>query len=57
MSTLPKWTSTDVNRRVSSIPEDIAFGFDQIFLHNMEREQRDFIEDFGPRVLPELGLQ
>ena len=44
-----------MNRLVSDIPEDIAFGFDRNFLHNMSTEQRDFIDG----VLSEgiVGLQ
>ena len=49
--------SSEPQRHVSWIQEDIAFGFDQIFLHNVNTEQRDFIDDFGAKVLPELGLQ
>ncbi|WP_207421297.1 TIGR03885 family FMN-dependent LLM class oxidoreductase [Desertivirga brevis] len=36
------------------IKKDIELGFEKIILHNVNREQRLFIEDFGREVLPML---
>jgi coenzyme F420-dependent glucose-6-phosphate dehydrogenase len=48
--------------RISSNPEQyvewiqqyIQLGFDEIILHNVNREQQRFIEEFGEQVLPTL---
>lgn len=36
------------------LQEDLDMGFEQLYLHNVNRQQRQFIDDFGKRVLPEL---
>lgn len=47
--------SSDLQRHVGWLQEDIALGVDQIYLHNVNRAQARFIDDFGARVLPALG--
>jgi hypothetical protein len=34
--------------------EDLDTGFEELHLHNVNRRQRPFIDDFGKGVLPEL---
>jgi probable non-F420 flavinoid oxidoreductase len=46
--------STDLERHAAWLREDLALGFDAIQIHNVHRDQRRFIEDFGARVLPAL---
>lgn len=48
-------TSTDLGRQAAWLHEDAALGFDEIFLHSVHRDQTRFIEDYGEKVLPELG--
>ncbi len=33
-----------------------AVGCDHIILHNVNREQREFIEDFGKYIIPKMGF-
>ena len=47
--------SSDLQRHVGWLQEDIALGVDQIYLHNVNRAQARFIDDFGSHVLPALG--
>lgn len=46
--------SADPEEHVEWIKKDIELGFEKIVLHNVNREQKLFIEDFGRIVLPEL---
>jgi coenzyme F420-dependent glucose-6-phosphate dehydrogenase len=46
--------SADPGQHTDWIKADMDLGFDRIILHNVNRGQRDFIEDFGERVLPRL---
>jgi hypothetical protein len=39
---------------VAWLREDLELGFERVFLHNVGRNQRAFIEEFGERVLPQL---
>ncbi|PAU56583.1 LLM class F420-dependent oxidoreductase [Pseudomonas sp. PIC25] len=41
-------------RHVDWLQGDIAQGFDRLYLHNVNREQRTFIETFASEVLPQL---
>ncbi len=36
------------------LQKDIELGFDQLILHNVNREQEQFIEVFGEKVVPAL---
>jgi coenzyme F420-dependent glucose-6-phosphate dehydrogenase len=47
--------SSDIQQHIAWLQEDIALGFDRIYIHNVNREQRRFIETFGEKVLPELS--
>jgi len=44
--------STDLARHAAWLREDLALGFDELYLHNVHKDQRRFIDDFGARVLP-----
>ncbi|MEZ2224016.1 TIGR03885 family FMN-dependent LLM class oxidoreductase [Rhizobium sp. RCC_161_2] len=44
--------SSDIGRHVAWLEEDAAMGFEQIYVHNVGRNQREFIESFGNDVLP-----
>lgn len=46
--------SADVARHRAWIEEYLAMGFERVLLHNVGRNQRDFIETFGEKVLPSL---
>ncbi|MFC5408223.1 TIGR03885 family FMN-dependent LLM class oxidoreductase [Larkinella bovis] len=46
--------SADVNQQIAWLAEDIELGFERLFLHNVNREQPRFIDDFGEKVLPSL---
>lgn len=47
--------SADVERHVAWIRDDLELGFSHVYLHNVGRNQQEFIEAFGERVLPRLG--
>jgi coenzyme F420-dependent glucose-6-phosphate dehydrogenase len=47
--------SADLGRHLAWLQEDLALGFEHLYLHNVGREQRAFIESFGERVLPQLA--
>ncbi|MFS8145071.1 TIGR03885 family FMN-dependent LLM class oxidoreductase [Rhizobium sp. BR 249] len=44
--------SADPQRHVEWLKADAAMGFEQIYVHNVGRNQREFIEVFGREVLP-----
>jgi coenzyme F420-dependent glucose-6-phosphate dehydrogenase len=46
--------SADLGRHRAWLAEYLELGFEQLFLHNVAREQRAFIEAFGAEVLPAL---
>jgi probable non-F420 flavinoid oxidoreductase len=50
----PVRISADLRRHVAWLQEDLAMGFDHLYLHNVNREQERFVEDFGAHVLPAL---
>jgi coenzyme F420-dependent glucose-6-phosphate dehydrogenase len=47
--------SSDLDRQVEWLREDLEMGFSTITIHNVNREQERFILDFGPRVSEELS--
>ena len=47
--------SLDLERHAAWLREDLALGFEQVYVHNVHRDQRRFIEDFGAKVLPGLA--
>ena len=46
--------SQDTEQHVSWLKEFVEMGFEHIYLHNVNRNQEQFIRDFGKRVLPEM---
>jgi probable non-F420 flavinoid oxidoreductase len=46
--------SADPERHIEWLKEDMKLGFERIVLHNVNREQELFIQDFGEKVLPRL---
>ena len=48
--------SSDAGRHAAWISELAAVGFDGIYLHHVGQTQREFLEVFGAKVLPELEV-
>ncbi|MDI6875605.1 MAG: TIGR03885 family FMN-dependent LLM class oxidoreductase [Methanomicrobiales archaeon] len=48
------WISSSLERYTEWLRECLALGIDRIILHNVNREQGAFIEDFGREVIPAL---
>ena len=48
--------SADLDEHVAALQGYIDMGFDEIFLHNVGRDQAGFISMFGEKVLPRLRL-
>ena len=46
--------SADPQRHLAWLQQDVTLGASQMNLHNVNREQEVFIDDFGGRVLPAL---
>lgn len=49
--------SADLQQHIEWLQKDIELGFDELILHNVNCEQRQFIEVFGEKVLPILAQQ
>lgn len=46
--------SVDPQQHIEWLQKDIELGFDELILHNVNREQEQFIKAFGEKVIPEL---
>jgi G6PDH family F420-dependent oxidoreductase len=46
--------SADLDEHVTQLQSFVDMGFDEIYLHNVGRDQAGFIETFGNKVLPRL---
>jgi probable non-F420 flavinoid oxidoreductase len=46
--------SSDPGRHLEWIHNDLDLGFERIYIHNVGRNQQQFIETYGERVLPSL---
>jgi probable non-F420 flavinoid oxidoreductase len=46
--------SHDLDRHTAMLADLADLGFDELYLHHVGTEQRDFIDTFGERVLPQL---
>lgn len=46
--------SSDVQEHIDWIKQDMELGYEKIILHNVNREQELFINEFGEKVLPKL---
>jgi probable non-F420 flavinoid oxidoreductase len=47
--------SSDPLWHAERLDELVGIGFDEVYLHHVGREQREFIDTFGAHVLPQLG--
>jgi coenzyme F420-dependent glucose-6-phosphate dehydrogenase len=50
----PVLVSSDLGQHAEWLREYLDLGFDHLYLHNVHRDQRTFVEAFGARVLPDL---
>lgn len=50
----PVLVSADPARHLAWLEEYASLGFDELYLHHVGQEQREFIDVFGERVLPDL---
>jgi alkanesulfonate monooxygenase SsuD/methylene tetrahydromethanopterin reductase-like flavin-dependent oxidoreductase (luciferase family) len=48
--------SADLDEHVAQLQNYVDMGFDEIYLHNVGRNQAEFISTFGEKVLPRLKL-
>jgi alkanesulfonate monooxygenase SsuD/methylene tetrahydromethanopterin reductase-like flavin-dependent oxidoreductase (luciferase family) len=48
--------SSDLEKHVAHVQHYVDMGFDEIHLHNVGRNQAEFIDVFGREVLPNLRL-
>lgn len=48
----PVRISSDLSRHAEWLRGDLALGFEHIYVHNVGRNQRQFVEAFGAEVLP-----
>jgi alkanesulfonate monooxygenase SsuD/methylene tetrahydromethanopterin reductase-like flavin-dependent oxidoreductase (luciferase family) len=46
--------SSDPDRHRAYIQKYVDLGFDRIYLHNVGRNQREFIDEFASSVIPAL---
>jgi probable non-F420 flavinoid oxidoreductase len=50
----PVRISSDIEQHLQWIHEDIELGFERLYLHNVGRNQQEFIEVFGENLLPRI---
>ncbi|GAB7193050.1 TIGR03885 family FMN-dependent LLM class oxidoreductase [Kineococcus sp. NUM-3379] len=48
--------SSDPGRLTAWLHELIEVGFDEVYLHHVGKEQDEFVDVFGTKVLPQLGV-
>ena len=48
--------SSDPGRHAAWLHELVEIGFDEVYLHHVGQEQREFLEVFGAKVLPQLDV-
>ena len=46
--------SSSIDMHLEELQSDVEMGYDEIYVHNVNREQAEFIDRFGADVLPEL---
>lgn len=46
--------SSDPQKHIEWLQQDIELGFERVYIHNINREQTRFIDFFGEKVLPAL---
>ncbi len=47
--------SSDLERHIAWLQDDVELGFDHLYLHNVNRGQERFLAAFGEQVLPALN--
>lgn len=50
----PVRISSDIERHIDWLRQNLELGFSDIYLHNVHPDQEAFIDRFGERVLPEI---
>ncbi len=48
--------SSKIQQHIDSLKKYAALGFEKIILHNVGRNQEEFINEFGDKVLPKLQV-
>ncbi len=49
--------SSEIEDHIKWLEKDIKHGFEYIYIHNVNKNQRRFIEDFGKGVIPALAQE
>lgn len=49
--------SSDLDRHIELLRRDAELGFDEVYIHNVGRNQQEFIRAFGDQVLPALAKE
>ena len=48
--------SSELEQHIDWLQQDLELGFSELLLHNVNRKQEQFIEVFGEKVIPVLGV-
>ncbi len=48
-------TTADIDKHIGYLQHFIDLGFDEIYVHNVNRNQDAFIEAYGKQVIPQLN--
>jgi len=48
--------SADPGQHAAWIAEYVDLGFDEVYLHHVGQEQREWLDVFGAKVLPQLAV-
>jgi hypothetical protein len=48
-------TSADLDKHLEHVQHYVDLGFDEVYLHNVGRNQEEFIKAYGERVIPKLA--
>ena len=52
----PVLVSSDPGQHAAWLQDLVQLGFDEVYLHHVGQEQREFVEVFGEKVLPQLEV-
>jgi coenzyme F420-dependent glucose-6-phosphate dehydrogenase len=47
-------TSADLDEHLEHVQHYVDLGFDEVYIHNVGRNQEEFIRAYGERVIPKL---
>jgi coenzyme F420-dependent glucose-6-phosphate dehydrogenase len=53
-SNLPLRVHADLDEHLEHVQHYIDLGFDEVYIHNVGRNQEEFIRAYGERVIPKL---